>query len=83
MHFEYVFQEWDIMREPSVIKETRLDKNMYPKRDDGHLLQEERLRRHMSIDDMASKLGVSVSDLQAYETNQQIIPRSVWNLLTS
>ena len=76
---EFVYQEWDIMREISTAKETRLDKNLYTKRNNGNWLQEERLRRRMSIDDLASMLKESVEDMQAFERNQKPMSTTVWN----
>ena len=76
---DFVYQEWDITKETLSIKETRLDKTAYPKRNHGSLLQDERLRRRMSIDDMASMLSLSVEDIQAFESNQKPISATVWN----
>ena len=67
------------MREISTAKETRLDKNLYTKRNNGNWLQEERLRRRMSIDDLASMLKESVEDMQAFERNQKPMSTTVWN----
>ena len=74
----FVYQEWDITREAVIAKETRLDKTLYLKRNHGNLLQEERLRRRLSIDDLASMLDVSVEDMQAFETNQRPMSDHVW-----
>ena len=75
----FVYQEWVMTREATVVsKETRLDKTLYPKRNNGNLLQEERLRRRMSIDDLARIFNISVEDMQAFETNQRPMSDHLW-----
>ena len=71
-----VYQEWDISKESDEMNVVKL--NEAPSHSEGSVrIQEERVRRRMSVDEFARFLGITPSALRMYETNTAQIPEQV------
>jgi len=71
-----VYHEWEISKESDDMHVVKL--NEVPSHSEGSVrIQEERVKRRMSIDEFARYLGITPSALRMYETNSAEIPEHV------
>ena len=81
MSHVFVFQEWDMMRERAPTHDEKLEKttNM-PIRTNAFSiqLQEARIKRRMTVMDLAERCGVTSRQMSVYENGTETPPPEVY-----
>lgn len=82
----FVYQEWDVLRERQPMPEERLEKmSVTPAHTNtfSMQLQEARIRRRLTLADLAEKCGVASRQMSLYENGTETPPPEMYKTITS